>query len=155
MSVLETHLYQCTSWHCCERLHLTSVNFFWSLFEHICPFRDGRSISTSAHTVLSVQKFLTKNGMTPVPTLLIHPILTQEMFFVCFPGWKKYSKGNILLMWKSWKKMAKALKVIKIDEFKNCFEQWEKYLDRCTASNGDYFEGDRILNFKNTQFFNK
>ena len=39
-------------------------------------------------------------------------------------------------------KMAEALKVIKIDEFKNCFEQWEKCLDRCIALSGDYFEGD-------------
>ena len=38
-------------------------------------------------------------------------------------------------------KTAKALKGITIDKFKNCFEQWEKRLDRwCTASNGEYFE---------------
>ena len=29
MSVLRTHLYQCTSLHCCERLCLASVNFFF------------------------------------------------------------------------------------------------------------------------------
>ena len=34
-------------------------------------------------------------------------------------------------------KMAEALKSIKIDEFKNCFEQWKKYLDRCIASDGE------------------
>ena len=39
-------------------------------------------------------------------------------------------------------KTAKALKGIKIDEFKNCFEQWKNCLDRCIASNGEYFEGD-------------
>ena len=38
-------------------------------------------------------------------------------------------------------KTAKALKSIKIDEFKNGFEHWEKHLDRCIASNGEYFEG--------------
>ena len=38
--------------------------------------------------------------------------------------------------------MAEALKDIKINEFKNCCEQWNKCLDRCIASNGDYFEGD-------------
>ena len=27
VSVLRTHLYQCASWHCCERLHLASVIF--------------------------------------------------------------------------------------------------------------------------------
>ena len=39
-------------------------------------------------------------------------------------------------------KMAEALKGIKINEFKNCFEQWKKYLDRCIASKGEYFKGD-------------
>ena len=39
-------------------------------------------------------------------------------------------------------KPAEALKGIKINEFKNCFEQWEKSLDRCIASNGVYCEGD-------------
>ena len=39
-------------------------------------------------------------------------------------------------------KPAEAVKGIKIDEFKNCFLQWKKCLDRCIASNGEYFEGD-------------
>ena len=43
-------------------------------------------------------------------------------------------------------KTAKALKGIKIDEFKNCFEQWNKDLDKCISSNGEYFEGDWSLN---------
>ena len=38
--------------------------------------------------------------------------------------------------------VAEALKGIKIDEFKTCSEQWEKSLDRCIASNGEYSEGD-------------
>ena len=38
-------------------------------------------------------------------------------------------------------KMAGARKGIKIDAFKKCFEQWKKCLDRCTAPNGEYFEG--------------
>ena len=38
--------------------------------------------------------------------------------------------------------MAKVLKSIKIDQFKNCFEQWKKCLDKRIASNGEYFEGD-------------
>ena len=38
--------------------------------------------------------------------------------------------------------MAEAPKGIKINEFKNCFEQWKKCLDRYIVSNGEYFEGD-------------
>ena len=39
-------------------------------------------------------------------------------------------------------KTAEALKGIKIDKFKNCFEQCKNCLDRYIASNGKYFEGD-------------
>ena len=38
-------------------------------------------------------------------------------------------------------KMTEALKNMKI-EFKNCSEWWKKHLNRCIASNGEYFEGD-------------
>ena len=38
--------------------------------------------------------------------------------------------------------MAEALKGIKINKFKNCFEQWEKSLSGYIALNGKYFEGD-------------
>ena len=38
-------------------------------------------------------------------------------------------------------KTAEALKVIKIDKFKK-LEQGKKHLNRCIASNGEYFEGD-------------
>ena len=39
-------------------------------------------------------------------------------------------------------KTVEALKGIKIDKFKNCLEQWKKCLDRCVASDGEYFESD-------------
>ena len=39
-------------------------------------------------------------------------------------------------------KMTEALKGIKINEFKNCFEQWRKCFNRCIASNGEYFKGE-------------
>ena len=38
-------------------------------------------------------------------------------------------------------KKAEALKCIKI-KLKNYLGQWIKHLDRCIASNGEYFEGD-------------
>jgi hypothetical protein len=31
---------------------------------------------------------------------------------------------------------------IMLQQFQRCFTQWEKILDKCTASNGEYFEGD-------------
>ena len=74
--------------------------FFWRLFQHICPLHDGWFTSAPAHTTLSVQQFLTKNGMFPMSQPPYSPDLALSDFFFCFPRWKKSSKGNILLMWK-------------------------------------------------------
>ena len=50
--------------------------------------------------------------------------------------------------------MAEALYDIKIDKSQNCSEQWEKCLNGCIASNGEYFEGNWSLNmFKYTSFY--
>ena len=42
-------------------------------------------------------------------------------------------------------KTAEALNGIKINEFKSCFEQWKKCLQRHIASNGEDLEGDWSL----------
>ena len=56
---------------------------------------------------------------------------------------KKVLKGKCLNHVEEVKqKTAEAPKDIKIEEFKNCFEQWKKCLDRCIASNGEDCEGD-------------
>ena len=59
---------------------------------------------------------------------------------------KKVLKGkcfaNVEEVKQKTKKMAEALNGIKIDELKNCFEQWKKCLDRIIASDGEYLEGD-------------
>ena len=63
-----------------------------------------------------------------------------------FPWMKNVLKGKCFAHVEEVKqKMAEALKGIKINEFKNCFEQRKKCLHRCIASNGEYFEGDSIL----------
>jgi hypothetical protein len=35
-----------------------------------------------------------------------------------------------------------ALNNIMLQQFQRCFTQWEKRLDKCITSNGEYFEGD-------------
>ena len=77
--------------------------FFWRLFQHVCSFHDGWFTLAPAHTVLSVEQFLTNNDMTPVPHPPYSPDLTLT-FFCLFPRWQKSSKGNVLLMWKQWNK---------------------------------------------------
>ena len=45
----------------------------------------------------------------------------------CVPGWKTVLKGKCFADVEEVKqKTAEALKGIKINEFKNCLEQWEK-----------------------------
>ncbi|PNF22069.1 hypothetical protein B7P43_G09301 [Cryptotermes secundus] len=70
-----------------------------------------------AHTALSVRQFLTKNGMTPVPHPPYSPDLAPCDFF-------------------------EALSSISKDEFRQCFEKWNKRLDKCISVSGQYFEGD-------------
>ena len=105
LSVLGIHLYQYTNWHCRERLHSASVNFFWRLFQWVCPFHDRWFASAPAHTTLSVQQFLTKNDMTHIPQPSYSPDLAPgNVISSPLPPWKKPSKGNVLLMWKRWNK---------------------------------------------------
>ena len=120
VSVPGTHLYQCTSWHCCEGLHSASVNSFmktlsthlpiswWVFYEHTCPH----------HVECSVfdQKW---HDLVP------HPISPSNVFL--FPLWKK-SSGKRFADVEEVIQMAEALKHIRIEEFKNCFEQWKKVL---------------------------
>ena len=66
-------------------------------------------------------------------TLLSHPPyppdLTPSDFFLLFFWMKNILKGKCFANVEEVKqKMAEALKSIKIDEFKNCFEQWKKVL---------------------------
>ena len=139
MSVPGTHLYQCASWCCCEKLRSTSVNFSWRLFKTSLPISRWWLASTPAYAMLSVQQFLTKNGTTPVPHCISLPNLVLSDFFFVFPWWKKSSKGNVLPMWKRWDKTAEALKGIKTDVFKNYLEQWGK------KSQSVYFIKWRVL----------
>ena len=98
--------------------------FYWRFFQHICPVYDGWFTSALAHSTLSVQQFLAQNGRAPVPHPPHSPDLVLNNFFL-FPHMQK------VLKWKHFaeeevKQTAEALKVIKINEFKNCFEQWKK-----------------------------
>ena len=144
VSVLGIHLCQCTSWRCCERLRSASVNFFedsirwpiswWVIYEYTCP-----------HCWV-FSSFWPKVARPPCPTLPIHSVSPGVTFFVYLDGKRpqretfcRYGRGEA-------KKMTEALKSIKINKFKNCFAQWEKSLNRCIASNGEYFEGDWSLN---------
>ena len=44
-----------------------------------------------------------------------------------------------------------ALDSIAVEDFRQCFQQWEHCRDRCIQSEGQYFEGE--LSFKLVQIF--
>ena len=113
--------------------------FFFEDFQHAYLFHDGWFVSAPAHSALSVQQFLTKNSMIPMLPP-IQPNLALSDFFGLFPQMKK-GKGFACTE-EVKQKTAEALKGIQIDRFKNCSEQWKKCPDRCSTSNGEYFEGD-------------
>ena len=98
-------------------------------------------MSAPAHTELSVQQFLTKNSMTPMPHHPYSPDLTPSNFSFFSADEKSLQRKNFADVEVVKQKTAQTLKGIKIDEFKSYLEQWEKHLKRHIASNGEYFEG--------------
>ena len=72
---------------------------WWVIYNHNCP-----------HHAECSAVFDKKMAWSPCPPLRIHSILPQSTFSFCFPGWKKSSKGNTLLMWKRWNKNSRSTK---------------------------------------------
>ena len=77
-------------------------------------------MNTPAYIALSVQQFLNKNGVTPMPHPPYSPDLTPSDFLLLlFPWMKKVLKGKHFTNVKEVKqKTSEVLKGIKINEFK-------------------------------------
>ncbi|PNF34143.1 hypothetical protein B7P43_G01174 [Cryptotermes secundus] len=87
-------------------------------------------------------KTLTKNGMTPVPHPPYSPDLAPCDFFL-FPRMKRDMKGKRFADVAEVKeKTTEALSSISKDEFRQCFEKWNKRLDKCISVSGEYFQED-------------
>ena len=92
-------------------------------------------------TALSITEFLAKK-----PPYL--RVLNPCDFFL-FPSLKKCLKGRHFGTWNNIQKTATdLLKSIPASEFPRCYEEchekWEKRFRRCVASQGNYFQGDRL-----------
>ena len=97
---------------------------WWVIYKHTCP----QCVECSA-------VFDQKQHDPHAPPSLFTRSVPKWLYFVPL-DFKKSSKENVLPMWKRWKKKtAEALKGIKIDKFRNCFEPWEKHLHRCVVLN--------------------
>ena len=66
-------------------------------------------------------------------------------FFFWFPKLKFYLKGSHFRTVENIKKaVTDQLKVIPVSDFQRCYEECEQCLQRCVASQGNYFEGDKL-----------
>ena len=70
--------------------------------------------------------FWPKDGMTHMPHPLYSSNLTPSDFFLISLVENSLQKETFCQCGSVKQKMAEALKGMKIDEFKNCFEQWRK-----------------------------
>lgn len=83
-----------------------------------------------------MRQFLTKKGMSHLPTHPVHPILLPVTFF---PEWRKSSKKKKKHLAeveevKKKKKTTEEVNGISLQKFQNCF-----------ASHGEYFEVDESV----------
>lgn len=39
---------------------------------------------------------------------------------------------------------TRRLKSLTFEDFQGCFEEWKRTWDKCIATQGEYFEGDKI-----------
>lgn len=96
------------------------------------------------HTALSINEFLAKKNIPVVPQPPYSPDLSPCDFFL-FPNLKRHLKGHHFGTVENIKKnVTDQLKDIPVSEFQRCYEEWENRLKRCVASQGNYFEGDRV-----------
>ena len=97
----------------------------------------------------SVTRYLASLGWTVVPHPPYSPDLASCDFFL-FLTMKKTLKGKRYATVEEVKTASQeALNNIKLQQFQRCFTQWEKRLDKCIASNGEYFEGDQVFFVRN------
>ena len=88
---------------------------WWVIYKHTCPHL------TECSAVFD-QKW---HDPCAPPSLCtwFHPKL---LFFCLFAQRKNVLKGKHFVIWKRWNKKVRSTKRQKIDDFKNCFEQWKK-----------------------------
>jgi transposase len=97
-----------------------------------------------AHLSFLVCNFLAKNEMTVVPQPPYSPDLAPANFFL-FPKLKSSLKGRCFDTFdKIQKNSTKELFAILKEAFQKAFQSWQKCWELCVASEGNYFEGDKL-----------
>jgi transposase len=97
-----------------------------------------------AHSSFLVRNFLAKNKMTVVPQPPYSPDLAPADFFL-FPKLKSALKGcRFDTFDEIQKKSKKGLLAIPKEAFQKVFQSWKKSWKQCVASEGNYFEGNKL-----------
>jgi len=93
-----------------------------------------------AYSSFLVRNFLVKNEKTVVPQPPYSPDLAPVDFFL-FPKLKSTLKGRRFDTFNEIQRNStKELFTIP----KEAFQSWQKRWERCVASEGNYFEGDKL-----------
>jgi len=102
---------------------------------------DDNAPSHRAHVVT---EFKTKNSINTIDQPPYSPDLAPADFFL-FPKLKLPLRGHRYESIEDIKENStRELKKIPESAYKTCFEDWKKRWHMCIASNGAYFEGDKI-----------
>jgi len=97
-----------------------------------------------AHSSFLVRNFLGKNETTVVPQPPYSPDLAPADFFL-FPKLKSTLKGRRFNTFDEIQKNStKELFAIPKEAFQKVFQSWQKRWERFVASEGNYFEGDKL-----------
>jgi len=96
------------------------------------------------HSALVIRDFCVKNAMTVIPQPPYSPDLAPADFFL-FPKLKRSLKGRRFQTVDEIKeKTTELLNTFTKEEFPGAFDQWKHRWEKCVASQGDYFEGDKF-----------
>ena len=97
-----------------------------------------------AHSLFLVRNFLVKNETTVVPQPPYYPDFAPVDFFL-FPKLKSTLKGRRFdTTDEIQKKSTNELFAIPKEAFQKAFQSWQKCWEQCVASEGNYFEGDKL-----------
>jgi len=95
-----------------------------------------------AHASLFIRSYLAKHQTFVVAHPPYFPELAPADFFL-FPKLKTTLKGRRFQTIEEIQENAiRELRAITESAFQEAFQQWKKRWERCSASRGDYFEGD-------------